>query len=267
MKAAVSLLLAAAALAFSPAFATTQGSAAKSKPAATKKAETKAAKKADGKADKAAASKGKDKARKTAKAVEKEDKTPGPLADFDGQDAPDDVVHVANWAAYTRNHRKSAFVLIDKKQARLYVFDPKGKLKSSTPILLGKAVGDHSVPGIGTKPMNQIKEDEKTTPAGRFRAELGRNTNGEDIIWIDYATAVSMHRLRKVKAEEQRAERLATPDVSDNRISYGCVNVPAAFYDRVLRPTVARQGAYIYVLPETKTPQQQFGSFDVPRAG
>jgi hypothetical protein len=27
---------------------------------------------------------------------------------------------------------------------------------------------------------------------------------------------------------------------------------------------VSKQGAFVYVLPETKTPQQQFGSFDVP---
>jgi lipoprotein-anchoring transpeptidase ErfK/SrfK len=191
---------------------------------------------------------------------------PGPLADFGKEEASADVKHVANWVSYTRNNKKKSFVLIDKKEAQLYVFDPRGKLKSRTPILLGKAIGDHSVPGIGTKPMSKIKEDEKTTPAGRFLAEHGRNTRGEDIIWIDYNAAVSMHRLRKVKAEEQRAQRMATPEASDNRISYGCVNVPAKFYDSVLKPSVSRSGAYVYVLPETKTPQQLFGSFDVPPA-
>jgi len=188
---------------------------------------------------------------------------PGPLADFGQEAAPPDVVHVANWVSYTRDNQKKAFVIIDKKLARLYVFDRQGKLKSHTPVLLGKAVGDHSAPGIGNKPLSQIKEDEKTTPAGRFRAEPGRNTRGDDIIWIDYAAAVSMHRLRKVAAEERRAHRLATPDESDNRISNGCVNVPPKFYDSVLRPTVTRQGAFVYVLPETMSPQQRFGSFEV----
>jgi hypothetical protein len=191
---------------------------------------------------------------------------PGPLADFGKEEASPDVVHVANWVSYTRNHKKKAFVLIDKKQAQLYVFDPKGKLKSRTPVLLGKAVGDHSAPGIGNKPFSKIKEHEKTTPAGRFVAEFGRNTRGEDIIWIDYDAAVSMHRLRKVSAKERRADRMATEDPGDNRISYGCVNVPAKFYDGVLKPSVRRYGAYVYVLPETKTAQQQFGSFDVPGA-
>ncbi|NNU42632.1 L,D-transpeptidase [Ramlibacter montanisoli] len=215
-------------------------------------------------AGKSAAAKGHDKKTSAKKKASPEDLKPGPLANFNGVDAPADVVHVANWVSYTRNAKKKAFVLIDKKQARMYVFDPQGKLKSQTPILLGKAVGDHTVPGIGNKPFAQIKEDEKTTPAGRFLAQPGRNTKGEDIIWIDYNAAVSMHRLRKVKEEEKRADRMATPEADDNRISYGCVNVPAPFYNSVLRPTVSKQGAFVYVLPETKTPQQQFGSFDVP---
>ncbi|MDB5914758.1 MAG: hypothetical protein JWP22_3433 [Ramlibacter sp.] len=187
----------------------------------------------------------------------------GTLADFGKAPASADVMHVANWVSFTGNNQKKAFVLIDKKQARLYVFDPRGKLKSHSPVLLGKAVGDTAAPGIGNKPISQITENEKTTPAGRFLALPGKNNHGEDIIWIDYNAAVSMHRLRKVAAEQQRAQRMATADVSDNRISYGCVNVPANFYNAVLRPTVTRYGAFVYVLPETRTPQQQFGSYDV----
>lgn len=268
----VTALLLGASLLSAPAFAAGAGekSLAKGKKEATaaKKPTAKAAagkKSATGK--KSAATRSGKKATTARKKAAPEDKTPGPLADFGGEAAPPEVVHVANWASYTRNHQKKAFVLIDKKAAQLYVFDPRGKLKSTTPILLGKAVGDHTAPGVGNKPMSQIKEHEKTTPAGRFLAQPGRNTKGEDIIWIDYNAAVSMHRLRKVKAEEKRADRMATPEASDNRISYGCVNVPAKFYDGVLKPTVSRYGAYVYVLPETKSPQQQFGSYDVPATG
>ncbi|HET8745945.1 MAG TPA: hypothetical protein VFM98_10080 [Ramlibacter sp.] len=223
---------------------------------------------------KAAAGKSKDgsksaanKSKSTRKSAQKdaEDQKPGKLADFGSDAAPDDVVHVANWVSYTRNNRKKAFVVIDKKNAELYVFAPDGKLKSHAPILLGKAVGDDSAPGIGSKPLSQIAENEKTTPAGRFLARPGKNNHGENIIWIDYDAAVSMHRMRKVSEEERRAERMASPEKDDNRISNGCVNVPHAFYDRVLRPAVLKYGAYIYVLPETRTPQQQFGSYDVEK--
>jgi hypothetical protein len=186
------------------------------------------------------------------------------LADFGGEDPSPQARHLANWAVFTRDHRKNAFVIVDKADARVYVFGPDGKLKESAPALLGSAHGDHSVPGIGEKPLKLIKPDEKTTPAGRFVAEPGKNANGEDIIWVDYEAAVSMHRIRPLVAAERRLERLATLTVDDNRISFGCINLPVTFYETVLSPTVHKYGAIVYVLPETKTPQQLFGSYDVP---
>ena len=206
------------------------------------------------------------KATKKAGGKKAEEAKPGPLADFGDADAPADVKHLANWVSYTRNNQKKAFVVIDKKQAQLYLFEPTGKLKSRTPVLLGRAVGDVIPPGTASKPISQLKEDEKTTPAGRFLAQPGKNAHGANVIWVDYHAAISMHRLLKV-GQEMRHERMATPDVADNRISNGCVNVPPAFYDKVLYPNVLKKGAYVYVLPETRTPQQLFGSYDVPNKG
>jgi hypothetical protein len=88
------------------------------------------------------------------------------------------------------------------------------------------------------------------------------NMRGEDVVWVDYDAAVSMHRVLTSNPAERRLERLASPEVEDNRISYGCINVPRAFYEAVLSPSVRKQGAVIYVLPETQTPQQLFGSYD-----
>lgn len=202
--------------------------------------------------------------KKTSPKKDAKPQKPGPLADFGKVEAPADVVHVANWVSYSRNHGKHAFMLIDKKMARLYVFSPQGKLRSHSPILLGQAVGDETAPGVGEKSLAQIADAEKTTAAGRFPAYLGKNNHGEDIIWIDYDSGLSMHRVRKVKEEERRFERMATPQADDNRISNGCVNVPHTFYNKVVYPTVKKEGAFIYVLPETKAPQQLFRSFDVP---
>jgi hypothetical protein len=185
------------------------------------------------------------------------------LADFNGEDPSPDTRHVANWVVHTNNAKRQAFVIIDKKDARVYVFSPDGKLKESAPALLGSARGDDSFPGIGDKPLSAIKPYEKTTPAGRFVAEVGRNANHEDIVWVDYDAAVSMHRIRPTNIKERRLERLASLTIDDNRISFGCVNLPVSFYENVLSPTVQKYGAVIYVLPETKTPQQVFGSYDV----
>lgn len=185
------------------------------------------------------------------------------LADFKGEDPSPTARLVANWVAATNDNKKHAFVLVDKKDARVYVFQPDGSLKDSAPALLGSAHGDDSSPGIGEKPLSAVRPEEKTTPAGRFVAEPGRNSNNEDIVWVDYDAAVSMHRVRPLVARERRLERLATLTTDDNRISFGCINLPVSFYEGVLSPTVQKYGAIVYVLPEVKSPKQVFGAYDV----
>lgn len=175
-----------------------------------------------------------------------------------------DVRHVANWAFYSSDHEGKSVVVVDKRNAKVFVFSPEGALISTTAALLGSAIGDHTVPGVGDKPLSQVTPEERTTPAGRFIAERGMNTNGEDVVWVDYDAAVSMHRVRPNVKAERRLERLASPTPADNRISFGCINLPVAFYEKVLSPTVAKSGAVIYVLPEVLSVQAVFGSFDLP---
>ena len=185
------------------------------------------------------------------------------LADFRDEAPSADARLVANWVVHTANHQRHAFVLVDKKDARVYVFGPEGRLKESAPALLGAARGDDTFPGVGDKPLSAVRPEEKTTPAGRFVAEPGMNADNEDVVWVDYDAAVSMHRIRPLVARERRLERLATLTTDDNRISFGCINLPVTFYENVLNPTVHKYGAVVYVLPETRTPQQVFGAYDV----
>ncbi|MBC5782078.1 hypothetical protein H8N03_03920 [Ramlibacter sp. USB13] len=185
------------------------------------------------------------------------------LADFRGEDPSADARLVANWVVATGDAKKHAFVVVDKKDARVYVFGRDGRLRDSAPALLGSAHGDDSFPGIGDKPLELVRPEEKTTPAGRFVAEPGLNASHEDVVWVDYDAAVSMHRIRPTVASERRLERLASLTVDDNRISFGCINLPVRFYEDVVSPTVRKEGAVIYVLPDTKTVQQVFGAFDV----
>jgi hypothetical protein len=49
--------------------------------------------------------------------------------------------------------------------------------------------------------------------------------------------------------------------IDDNRISYGCINVPIAFYEAYIRPIFANHRAVVYVLPEVKTVQQVFAAY------
>lgn len=183
------------------------------------------------------------------------------LPDFGAQQVSAQARAVAHWALRTGDHGGRVLVIVDKRQARVFVLEPSGRLAGTAPVLLGSARGDHSVPGIGERPLSQIHPEERTTPAGRFIAEPGVNAQGEDIVWVDYASAVSMHRVRARVPAERRLQRLATPTPHDNRISYGCINLPPRFYDEVLAPR-ARAGAVIYVLPEVRSLHEVFGWMD-----
>ena len=181
------------------------------------------------------------------------------VADFGRVQPSAQARQVGDWVVRTRDNQALPFMVIDKRRARLYVFEPGGQLQGTAPVLLGLAKGDHTVPGIGDKPLGQIKDHERTTPAGRFVAERGRNLRGDDILWVDYDSAVSMHRVRSVGQDERRLERLASPTPVDNRISYGCINVPVAFYDGVIDRVVKGTTAVVYVLPDVQPLQQVFG--------
>ncbi len=185
------------------------------------------------------------------------------LANFLGEAASDEVRHVAHWAVDSGNNTGMPYLVIDKVDAKVYAFDATGRLKDVQPALLGLGRGDYSAPGIGSKKMTAIPREDRTTPAGRFVATLGRDPQGKEILWVDYETAVALHSVSRGTPVEQRAQRLrsATPD--DNRISYGCINVPVRFYDEIVSPAFNRSGGIVYILPEQSTAREFFGSYDV----
>ena len=172
--------------------------------------------------------------------------------DFGEQPASVDARRLADWVASARDNARLPFVILDKRDARVHVFDAEARLVDSSPVLLGAAAGDDSVAGIGQRPIAEVRPEERTTPAGRFISQPGRNSSGEDVVWVDYEAAVSMHRVRPIDPKERRLERLASADPAQRRISYGCINVPVAFFEQVIQPLLGRQRAVVYVLPEQK---------------
>ena len=174
-----------------------------------------------------------------------------------------DVRHIADWVVDSRDHQGLPFLIIDKKHARVYVFDSEGQLRGAAPALLGVARGDDTVPGIGDRELSDMPPETRITPAGRFVAALGMSTRGVDVLWVDYEAGVSLHRVIINKPEERRFERLATPTPRDNRISYGCVNVPVRFYEQVVSPAFRGTNGIVYVLPETRPARVVFSSYDV----
>lgn len=181
-------------------------------------------------------------------------------AEFGNESPGADVRKVADWALASGDSRNLPFVVIDKVAAKVYVFEPTGRLSGVAPALLGIAKGDHILEGIGKLPLHRIKLSDRTTPAGRFEASLGHNAQGKDILWVDYESALSLHRVAAGTPAEKRAHRLATPTPLDNRVSFGCINVPVPFYEKVVTPAFKGTAGIVYVLPETRPLREVFAA-------
>jgi len=184
-------------------------------------------------------------------------------ANFKQEPASYEARHIADWVVDSGDNRGMPFVIVDKTNAKVFVFHADGRLRGAAPALLGLALGDDTVPGIGNRKLSSIRPEERTTPAGRFVAALGRNLRGVEILWVDYEGAISIHQVITTNPKERRLERLATPTPFDKRISYGCINVPAKFYTSVVRPAFTRTNGIVYVLPETRSAREVFKSYDV----
>ncbi|MFS2033726.1 hypothetical protein ACEN8I_06825 [Polaromonas sp. CT11-55] len=184
-------------------------------------------------------------------------------ASFGQQQVSREVAGLAAWIVDSADNRGMPFMIVDKVNAQVLVLDKSGQLIGAAPALLGLARGDDSTPGIGERKLSTILAHERTTPAGRFVASLARNLHGVEILWIDYATSISLHRVVKGTPAEQRAQRLASATPADNRVTFGCINVPVSFYDRVVSPAFTGTDGVVYILPETRIARDVFGSYEV----
>jgi hypothetical protein len=182
-------------------------------------------------------------------------------AQFLNQAAPQVVRQMADWVADSQDNGSLPFVIIDKPDAKVFVFDKNGRLLGAAWALVGLGQGDDSVPGIGTMPLTAITPDMRTTPAGRFIVALGHDLGKLDVLWVDYPNAVSLHRVINTNLAERRLERIVSPVPAEHRISYGCINVPAKFFDNVVDPAFKSTKGVVYILPEVKTIRAVFPAY------
>jgi len=166
---------------------------------------------------------------------------------------------VMQWVQASRDNGSLPYMIIDKAAAEVFVFDADGEALGETAVLIGSAKGDESAPGIGERELRAIPPEERTTPAGRFVAKFGPAAGHAKVIWVDWSTAVSLHPVVTANRKERRLERLASPTPEDNRITYGCINVPASFYKNVVAPLLTDTAAVVYILPEERSLAEVFG--------
>jgi hypothetical protein len=170
------------------------------------------------------------------------------------------VTQLADWAISSGDTGGLPFLIVDKLAAEAFVYDPSGQLLSSAPALLGSALGDDTAPGVGDKELSKIPLEERTTPAGRFIANIGPAVGFRSVLWVDFPTATSLHAVITNYPAERRLERLKSPNPDDRRITHGCINVPPGFYGIVRKTFVDTKGV-VYILPDTKSVEEVFPTF------
>ena len=76
-----------------------------------------------------------------------------------------------------------------------------------------------------------------------------------------------MHRvINKVKSEH-RLQRIASANPKVRRISWGCINIPIAFFDSYISPVFGKRSGVTYVIPERKTFAEVFERDPAPGPG
>lgn len=180
------------------------------------------------------------------------------LPDLALPSASAEVKQLVRWVIDSGDNARLPFLLIDKVNARVFVFNPAGQLQGDAPALLGMARGDRLL-APNTATMEQMPPKVRITPAGRFVSRLAIDSLGKELLVLDYEASISLHAVVKGTRKERRAERLNSPTSQDNRISYGCINVPQTFYTSIVSPAFTRTKGIVYVLPETGPASALFG--------
>ena len=156
--------------------------------------------------------------------------------DFAAEPSSGDARFAAAWVLAGADNQDLPFAVVDNAMRGSMCSRPAAAWLGASAVLLGadprRFLGRHrSRPG---------QPDAGGAHHARrpIRSRPGRNDKGEDIVWIDYASSLAIHRLRPAPLQERRPARLASPSPEDNRISAGCVIVPLAFYEAVVAPTL-----------------------------
>ncbi len=182
--------------------------------------------------------------------------TPAPMDRL--QTASAEVLETVQWVATSKDNAGLPFVVVDKVNAQVYAFTPHAQLKATSPILLGMGAGDKVLVSPDA-PMSAIPPAKRITPAGRYPSKLVKDNHGKVVLLVDGPNLITIHIVVKGTPAQRRAERLLSAATNDNRVSYGCINVPPAFFTTIIDPDFRPAQGIVYVLPEKTTPGQLFG--------
>lgn len=184
-----------------------------------------------------------------------------PRADFNGVPAGADARIVADWMVRHNKHRAGPFIIADKAGGVMYAFDGAGVLIAKSPALYGKARGDTLTDAQAAKPIGELSDEDKVTPAGLFYAKGVDTRYGSGVVLAEYArTRISIHQVVN-SGTEGRLRRLYSVSLADHRVTFGCINATADFISRVVVPFFGGESV-IAVLPEQQGAVSFFGIAD-----
>lgn len=156
--------------------------------------------------------------------------------------------------APTANDSGKGFIIADKPNGMLHVFNADGSVLVQDAALYGKDIGD-----IESK-LSSLKGGAKITPAGKFTLVATPDAEYAGGMILELAETASegngviaVHAAYLGNASEKRNQRLASPGVADKRISYGCVNTTHDTFLKSILPNIkSLNGGMIFVLPDAQ---------------
>jgi hypothetical protein len=157
------------------------------------------------------------------------------------------------WIQSSKDNKGKAYLIADKQSGEIHIVSPNGTIEATAPALYGRTIGDSKVFG--------------ETPAGIFTVQQtsAPASYGGDIQQFATAADGSIYAVHRVLTnnKQNRIERLATPTAADNRISLGCINIPADLYNKYLS---GKFEGKLYVLPDQRSLGEVFQGIQEQKA-
>lgn len=167
---------------------------------------------------------------------------------------------------------KQSFFIADKPNGMVYMFDNNGQFIAASDALYGEQAGDILTEESRAKPIEKVTKVDKVTPAGTFNVSFSKDPSyaGGYILRFEDEKGdlggVSMHSVYLGNVNENRLQRLASSNLADKKVSFGCVNTSPKF---MLEEVLPRAGelfeggkkAGVVVIPDQ---QEQLGAYLKP---
>lgn len=163
----------------------------------------------------------------------------------------------ATYERFMLDNKGIPFIIADKPTGQIFLFKADGELIKFFPALYGKAAGDVLSHPIGQQmtgqEIDQTLDNEKITPAGDYTAVLRPEKNFGLALFFQDAQgnrgSMAIHQVYTGDIKERRLERLASADATDNKVSYGCINVGVDNWNNYIVPNYSG-GARVGVVPD-----------------